>query len=298
MGTTHTKYISKNIRLNTKTAIVTGSNTGIGKVTAKEFYKRGARVVMACRNREKANQAVNDIKKSCAQEDQVGELLVADLDLTNLKSIRNCAQSLLNDEKQINILVNNAGIMMCPKSETSDGFETQFGTNHLGHFLFTLLLLPVVGRINFDDLNFERSNYSAFGAYSQSKLANILFTKELARRLEENCIYNVSTYSVHPGVISTELGRYLDKTYFMGLSKIIRLSMRPFFKSAEEGAQTIIYCAISPDAGNETGLYYYNCEAIKPSAAAESIEDAKELWEASKKLLKLDECYNPFTLQS
>ncbi|XP_031343117.1 retinol dehydrogenase 13-like [Photinus pyralis] len=151
-----------------------------------------------------------------------------------------------------------------------------------------------VGRIDFDDLNFERSKYSAFGAYSQSKLANILFAKELARQLEENGIDGVSTYSVHPGVVSTELGRHLNKTYFTGLSKAIRLLMGRFFKTAEEGAQTIVYCALSVEAGKETGLYYYNCETVKPAGAAENMEDAKKLWEESIKLVKLEN-YNPFT---
>lgn len=153
-------------RLDGKTAIITGSNTGIGKITVKDFFERGnlfmnsngiqdfafnliknitgARVVMACRNIEKATEAANEIKQLCKDKNNLGEIVVTELDLSNLTSVRNCARYLMENEKNIDLLINNAGVMMCPKTFTVDGYELQFATNHLGHFLLTLLLLPKI----------------------------------------------------------------------------------------------------------------------------------------------------------
>ncbi|KAH1023574.1 hypothetical protein HUJ04_012753 [Dendroctonus ponderosae] len=172
-------------RLDGKTAVITGCNTGIGKVTAKDFFERGARVIMACRDQQKAAAAADDIKASCQSTAKLGELVIEPLDLTSLQSVRNCANTILDKEPSIDLLVNNAGIMICPEGKTEDGFETQFGTNHLGHFLFTVLLLPKIsqsersrivtlssiaherGKIDFDDLNWEKRAYHARHAYSQ-----------------------------------------------------------------------------------------------------------------------------------
>ncbi|CAH1992423.1 unnamed protein product [Acanthoscelides obtectus] len=131
-------------RLDKKTAIVTGSNTGIGKHTAKDFFERGARVIMACRNPQLAEKAAEDIKELCKGKSNLGELVAVKLDLSSLKSVRECAKQILAKEKRIDLLINNAGVMMCPYSKTEDGFEMQMGTNHLGHFLFTMLLLPTI----------------------------------------------------------------------------------------------------------------------------------------------------------
>lgn len=173
---------------------------------------------MACRNLERAEVAVQDIKKDCEGQNNTGQLVVSELDLASFKSVRKWVGQVLETEEKIHLLVNNAGVMMCPKTITEDGNELQFQTNHLGHYLLTLLLLPRIiqsaparivnvssrghesrfvcvlfhcyrfnvtgGAINFDDLNFEKRGYSAFRAYAQSKLANILFTKELARRID------------------------------------------------------------------------------------------------------------------
>lgn len=234
------KKIAPLVRLDGKTAIVTGANTGIGKVTARDFFQRGhttdflisqskannfffligAKVILACRNVQRASDAVQDIKKECEGQNNTGQLVVSELDLSSLNSVRKWAKHILDTEESIHLLVNNAGVMMCPKTITEDGNELQFQTNHLSHFLLTLLLLPKIiqsaparivnvssvahnrmyyfkvhqreffvccvagGTIVFDDLNFQKRAYSAIGAYSQSKLANVLFTKELARRIE------------------------------------------------------------------------------------------------------------------
>ena len=207
-------------RLDGKTAIVTGANTGIGLETAVDFAQRNGRVILACRSREKGETAAELVKRRSGNNNVV----FMQLDLASLDSVRNFATSVLDKEAHIDILVNNAGVMACPYMKTADGFEMQFGVNHLGHFLLTNLLLDRLkeapsariinvsssahkrGKINFDDLNFTH-NYSAFGAYAQSKLANVLFTRSLAKRLEGT---KVIVNSLHPGVIRTELARHLS----------------------------------------------------------------------------------------
>lgn len=291
-------------RLDGKTAIVTGSNTGIGKITAREFYKIGARVILACRDVDKAEKAVNDIKSSVkpADEQPLGELVIKKLDLASLRSIKQCAKDILLSEERINILVNNAGVMMCPKSKTEDGFETQFGVNHLGHFVFTCLLLPRIissapsrivivsslahkfGSIHFDDLNLERG-YTPIIAYNQSKLANVLFSNELAERLRNK---GVNVYSLHPGVVRTELGRHLNASFLPGIRYIVKAVLYPFDKTPEQGAQTTIYCAIDENLANETGCYYSDCKKVTASAKARNMEDAKKLWDVSAQMVGLN----------
>ncbi|CAH2099628.1 unnamed protein product [Euphydryas editha] len=295
-----------------KTAIVTGCNTGIGKETVLDFYKRGAKVIMACRSTEKAEAAKNEIEQRCKDLTEKGDIVIEKCDLSSLKSVREFSKKILDTEPQINILVNNAGVMMCPKGFTEDGFETQFGTNHLAHFLLTMLLLPRIKSstparivtvsskahtrydINFDDLNYEKRQYSAAEAYSQSKLANVLFSRELANKLKENNIDGINTYSLHPGVIRTELGRHLDKVLFKGSRRMIGFVLYPFMKSPEQGAQTSIYCSVDEKCANETGLYYSDCVATNPDRKALNDEYAKKLWEKSAELVKLGD-YNPFT---
>lgn len=200
-------------------------------------------------------------------------------------------------EAQLHILVNNAGVGSCPKALTKDGFEMQFGTNHLGHFLLTNLLLDLLKNsapsrivvvsamlhkmtdIRKDDLMAEKS-YSAFEAYCHSKLANILFAKELAKKLAGT---GVTVNSCHPGVVQTELGRHDNK--FMQL--FIKPLLAPFFKTPVEGAQTQIYLALDPDLANVSGKYFSNCKEETPSKAAQSDETAAWLWQKSSDLVKL-----------
>uniref|UniRef100_A0AAR5PJE2 Uncharacterized protein n=1 Tax=Dendroctonus ponderosae TaxID=77166 RepID=A0AAR5PJE2_DENPD len=298
-------------RLDGKTAVITGFNTGIGKVTAKDFFERGARVIMACRDTQKAAAAADDIKSSCQSTAKLGELVIEPLDLTSLQSVRNCANAILSKEPSIDLLVNNAGIMTCPEGTTKDGFETQFGTNHLGHFLFTMLLLPKIiqsdrsrivtlsslahdrGTIDFDDLNFKTRPYNAGQAYSQSKLSNVLFSSELARRLKEANINNVTTYCLHPGIIRTELSRHLGSTYGFVASFLWSI-LSWAFKTPEQGAQTTIYCSVDEKCANESGLYYAECAVKTPSLAASDKEQAKRLWIESVKLVGLPKNFNPF----
>ncbi|KDR11852.1 retinol dehydrogenase 12-like isoform X1 [Zootermopsis nevadensis] len=299
---------SGTVRLDGKTAIVTGSNTGIGKFTALDFVKRGARVIMACRSVEKAEAAAEQIRGATRDLKGAGAVDVVKLDLGSLTSVRQCADQLLRAEQRVHLLVNNAGVMACPQGKTEDGFETHFGVNHLGHFLFTCLLLPRVirsaparivtvssklhenGNMNFDDLNLENS-YGPVKAYNQSKLANVLFSNELARRLEGT---GVTTYSVHPGVVRTELGRHLNDTYFRGLRSILGGMGALFFKTAEDGAQTTIYCSLDEKLTNKTGLYYSECREKAASRRARDPEAAKKLWDLSAKMAGLGN-WDPFT---
>lgn len=294
-------------RLDGKTAVITGANTGIGKVTAKDFYERGARVILACRNLEKAQEAIDEIKKQCESKENLGELALSKLDLSSLKSVRACAEELLKNEKEINILLNNAGVMMIQElTRTEDGHEMQFGTNHLGHFLFTLLLMPkliqstpvrivnvssaahfLTFSLDLDDLNFENRKYGALKAYVQSKLSNILFTTELANKLKENKIEGINVYCLHPGSINTDLTRHVEGNPFINISKL-------FFKTPEEGAQTSIYCSTHEKCANETGLYYAECKPCCSSKTSQNKELAKKLWLISLKMVGLNEDYDPF----
>ncbi|XP_063392794.1 retinol dehydrogenase 13-like [Cydia fagiglandana] len=297
-----------------KTAVITGCSSGIGKETALDFYKRGARVIMACRDLEKAAAVKAEIEEKCKHVAETGKLVLVKCDLASMKSVRECAQTILDTEQQIKILVNNAGVMMCPKSYTEDGFEMQFGTNHLAHFLLTMLLLPRIRNstparivtvssaahtrydIKFDDLNYKNRSYSPAEAYSQSKLANVLFSKELASKLKEHNIDGIHTYSLHPGVIKTELGRHLDDSLFWGARRLIGIMFMPFLKSPELGAQTTIYCSVDEKCADETGLYYSDCVVKTPARKALNEEYAKKLWEVSMDLVGLKN-YNPFTAE-
>ncbi|CAG9822519.1 unnamed protein product [Phaedon cochleariae] len=301
-------------RLDGKTAIITGANTGIGKWTAKDFFERGARVILACRNVQKGEKAVEDIKSlSADQKTNLGQLLVMPLDLSSLNSVRTFAGKFLESEERLDLLINNAGVMMCPEMRTEEGFEMQFGTNHLGHFLLTLLLLPKIcqstparivnvssvahsmtSSIDFTDLNWNKRSYSALKAYQQSKLANVLFTKELARKFNENNITGVTTYSLHPGVIRTELGRHMSKTYFSGVRWFWDNIAGHFIKTPEQGAQTQIHCAVDESCAKDTGLYYSECSVVEPSKLAKDEETASTLWSKSLELVGLEPDYNPF----
>ena len=222
-------------KLGGKTVVITGANTGIGLETAVDLAKRNARVILACRSVERGERAAVDVKKRSGNDNVV----FVQLDLASLDSVRKCAAKILEEEPRIDILINNAGVMGTPeRTLTQDGFEMHFGVNHLGHFLFTNLLLDRIkevpsarivnvssaahqgGKINFDNLNSERS-YSDWTAYGTSKLANILFTRSLAKRLEGT---GVTTNALHPGLISTELGRNFNIFVVRGILKGGQLS--------------------------------------------------------------------------
>ncbi|XP_033733806.1 retinol dehydrogenase 12-like [Pecten maximus] len=282
-------------RLDGKTVIITGCNTGIGLETAKELSARGARVIMACRDLDRATKASEVVQKFSGNND----ISIQSLDLASLDSVRKFAERINKNEEKIDILINNAGVMLCPKWQSEDGYEMQFAVNHLGHFLLTNLLLDKVkksapariinvsstahyrGKINFDDINGD-NNYSSMAAYSQSKLANVLFTKELDRRLQGT---GVTTYTLHPGVINTELVRHVEAWISPLLFKVIFRPLQIFLKTPVQGAQTTLHCALDERLDNVSGKYFSDCVEKQPSKAALNVDDAKRLWELSEEMV-------------
>lgn len=298
-------------RLDGRTVIVTGANCGIGKETARDLYARGARVIMACRDITKAKEAMDDITENFTRGDASdrkgapGELQVCHLDLSSLKSIKDCAQHLLGTQPVIHILINNAAVFMHPYKKTEDGFEMHFQVNLLGLFYFTLLLLPKIresgpgcrivnvsslayrgGTIHIDDLNGEQS-YSPLGAYCNSKLGLNLITVELHNRLRAAGIQNINTYCLHPGVVNTELTRYLDESMFKGIVSVIKFFSPMVTRTSKQGAQTSLYCAVDEKTANESGLYYDNCKTVGLSSKASDTEVAEKLWKRLCEFLRL-----------
>ncbi|XP_061570021.1 retinol dehydrogenase 12, like [Cololabis saira] len=283
---------SSDARLDGKTVVITGANTGIGKEAAMDLAKRGARIIIACRDMEKAEVALKEIIDSSLSDNVV----CMKLDLADTKSIREFAEAIIKNEPKLNILINNAGVMVCPFGKTADGFEMQIGVNHMGHFLLTSLLLDLIkrsapariinvssmahawGSINLEDINSEKS-YNKSKAYAQSKLANVLFTRSLAKRLEGS---DVTTYSLHPGVVQTDLWRHLSlfEQFFMKIAS-------PFTKNSVQGAQTTIYCAVEPSLEKESGGYYSDCALSNCSAAGKDDDLAQKLWELSCRMLSI-----------
>ncbi|XP_023186060.1 retinol dehydrogenase 13-like isoform X1 [Xiphophorus maculatus] len=289
------------VRLDGKTVLVTGANTGIGKETCRDLAGRGARVVMACRDLSRAERAADEIRQFTGN----GNVVIRHLDLASVYSVSQFAKDFLDSEDRLDILVNNAGVMMCPKWITEDGFETQIAVNHLGHFLLTNLLLPLLksttpsrvisvssiahrgGQINFDDLFFSRRPYNALESYRQSKLANVLFTRELARRLRGS---GVSAFCLHPGVIRTELGRHVEG-WFPLLGALLRLPALLLMKTPWEGSQTTVFCAVTPGLEELSGRYFSDCAEKEAAPEGQDDEAGRRLWEESARLVGLkDTC--------
>ncbi|KAI5621551.1 retinol dehydrogenase 13, partial [Silurus asotus] len=287
------------VRLDGRTVVITGANTGIGKETAQDMAKRGARVVMACRDLSRAEKAAEEIRCSTGN----GNVVVRHLDLASFFSVRQFAQEYIATEERLDILINNAGVMMCPHSLTVDGHETQFAVNHLGHFLLTVLLLDMLktsapsrvvnvssiahkgGKIHFNDLNFSKTPYDSLVSYRQSKLANILFTRELARRTKGS---GVTSYALHPGVIHTELGRYVQMRHPV-LSILLLIPSVLLMKSPKQGAQTSIYCAVTEGLENYSGCYFSDCQLKEPALEAKDDLASVRLWDVSSQIVGYEE---------
>ncbi len=274
-----------------KVCVVTGASAGIGRVTALELARQGAHVVLVCRNREKGESAIAEIKAKTGSEKT--ELLLCDM--SSQKDIRRAARDFLAKHDRLDVLVNNAGAINDTYEKTVDGLELTFATNHLGYFLFTKLLLDCIkksvparivnvaseahkaGKVQWDDLQYQKG-FSTMGTYSQSKLANILFTTELARRLEGT---GVTVNCVHPGVVASGFAQNNK-----GIFKIFYSLAKPFLVTNEKGADTQIYLASSPEVDGVTGKYYVRRKPRTPTRAAQSTEDAKRLWDVSEELVK------------
>ncbi|XP_005912122.1 retinol dehydrogenase 11 [Haplochromis burtoni] len=281
---------SSDTRLDGKTAIVTGGNAGIGKETVKDLASRGARVILACRDMAKGEQAACDVMR----EVKGAKVVTRQLDLADTKSICQFAENIYNTEKALHYLINNAGVAVCPFARTVDGIEMQFGVNHLGHFFLTFLLLDLLkhsapsrvinlssaahifGKIHFDDLKGEK-DYHHFRAYAQSKLANVLFTRELAKRTE---VLGITAYSVDPGFVNTDILRYIRRP----LLDIVK-NFGFLIRTPAEGAYTTIYCTVTPENQLVTGGYYSNCSRAESSNAGQDDGTALKLWAVSCHLL-------------
>ncbi|XP_054857502.1 dehydrogenase/reductase SDR family member 13-like [Eublepharis macularius] len=278
-----------------KTVLLTGGNTGIGKATAMDLARRGARVILACRNKERGETAVYDIRRESGNN----EVLFMSLDLANLSSVRSFADAFLRSEPRLDILINNAGVEYGGTS--AEGFNLAFQVNHLSHFLLTHLLLDRlkhcapsrvvvlasrahrVGKIDFQNIHRPvDGQLKSFQAYCNSKLANILYTRELANRLEGT---NITCYAVHPGVVNTELFRHFP----IWLRPVMDAFSWVFLRDPVDGAQTSIYCATQEGIERFSGHYFANCKLLEPYPNARDDAVAKKLWEFSERMLGLTE---------
>jgi NAD(P)-dependent dehydrogenase (short-subunit alcohol dehydrogenase family) len=278
--------------LHGKVCLVTGSSSGIGKATASGLAALGATVVLACRDSGRGEAARQEIIRESNNQD----LSVGLVDLARLDSVRSFADDFRQKFSRLDVLVNNAGIYASKRVVTADGFEATFAINHLAHFLLTNLLLELMkasapsrivnvsseaqsrGHINFNDLHGERK-YSGWTSYPQSKLANVLFTYELARLLEGT---GVTVNCVHPGSVRTNFGR--NNGGFMGLT--VRV-FAPLMLSPEQGAKTVVWLASSPEVEHSTGKYFAKQAEMKSSKESYDLEVAKHLWEVSRELTGL-----------
>ncbi|MDG5775760.1 oxidoreductase [Haloarculaceae archaeon H-GB2-1] len=287
------------------TVVVTGANSGIGFEATREFARHGATVVMACRSVERGERA----RTTLLEDDPAGSLTVVELDLADLDSVRSFAESVRDSADGLDVLCNNAGVMAIPRRETADGFEMQFGVNHLGHFELTGRLLDLLrdspgesrvvttssethrgGAIDFEDLQHERS-YSRWGAYAQSKLANLLFAYELQRRLDAAAASVVST-AVHPGYADTSLQRRGPEMEGSTLRlQAMRLANAVFAQSAAKGALPILYAATAQalDGGEYVGpggLFGMRGlpEVGESSSRSRDRDLARRLWTVSEDL--------------
>jgi NAD(P)-dependent dehydrogenase (short-subunit alcohol dehydrogenase family) len=283
-----------------RTAVITGANTGLGYETAAALAAKGAHVVLAVRNLDKGREARHRITAATPG----ASVALQELDLTSLASVRTAADELRDANDTIDLLINNAGVMFTPKSTTKDGFELQFGTNHLGHFAFTGLLLDrvlaapgsrvvtvsstghrLIEAIRFDDLQWEQG-YNRFRAYGQSKLANLLFTYELQRRLADT---KTIAAAAHPGGSNTELMRNLPR-----LVQPLTALARPLFQGADMGALPTLRAATDP---NVLGGQYFGPDGfaeqrgyatlVSSNAASHDVEAARRLWTVSEELTKV-----------
>jgi len=279
--------------LQDKTILVTGATSGIGQITAQELAKQGAYVVLLARDADKAEQARRDIV-AAAGHDRVGVLLA---DLSDLDQVRKAADHFKATYPQLDVLVNNAGMLPVKERKTSaQGYELGVAVNHLAPFLLTNLLLPLLqqspaarivnvaseayhfAKPNLADFQSEHG-FSAMRVYSNTKLYNIMFTQELARRLRAHDINNVATYALHPGAVASSFGG--DSTGLMGVAMLVA---RPFMISPEQGAQTSIFLAADPAVANVSGGYYDKKQTKAVKHSFNTPENAKRLWAISEQL--------------
>jgi NAD(P)-dependent dehydrogenase (short-subunit alcohol dehydrogenase family) len=276
-----------------KLALVTGGNSGMGKATVAALADKGFSVIMLCRSLGRGEVALKELMTSPKRD-----IKLMQCDLGNMEDIRRFTDQFKEEYTKLDVLVNNAGVISLDRRETYDGLEEQFGVNHIGHFLLTLRLLDrmrqgsriiivssgahKVGKIELDNYNLKQG-FHVIRAYGQSKLANILFARELAQRIKSR---GITVNCCHPGAVATSMG--IDR--ITGFGKSLTGLLKPFFLTPEEGARTAIYLATNPEGGKVTGKYFYRCQITKTSKLAKNRTLAKQLFELSEKITgeKLD----------
>jgi NAD(P)-dependent dehydrogenase (short-subunit alcohol dehydrogenase family) len=281
--------------LERKTCLVTGATSGIGQEIALGLWGMGANVVLVGRNRAKCESTLQQIKSSTNPAKAGNGISYLVGDLSSQASIRQLAKDYLSSHERLDVLVNNAGVFVANRTTTIDGIELTFAVNHLAPFLLTNLLLDRIrasspsriittssvahmgAQIDFDDIQFNRRSYSGIGAYGQSKLANILFTKELARRLEGT---DVTANCFHPGAVRTNLVKENSPWYYRLVWKLAG----SFFLSPAKGADSAIYLASSADVKGVTGKYFAKRRQVQNGPQANNQEGARRLWSISEKL--------------
>jgi len=272
-----------------KIVLITGANSGIGKSTAFALAEKKATIIMACRNEEKCREVMEEIKANTANPN----VDFLKIDLASFESIRKASLIFNKKYDRLDVLINNAGGIFNPREETKNGFESSFGVNHLAPFLLTNLLLGSLkqstsariintssglhyrGKIDFQDLQSEKK-YSAIQAYANAKLATVLFTYELARKLKET---NITVNCLHPGVVQTRFGRNVKMPWYL---RPIALFVTNFFLSPEKGAKTSIFLASSPKIKAVTGKFFEKCEIKKSEESSYDKDLAEQLWKMSE----------------
>lgn len=280
-ATSTTSEVIQGISLVGRSAVITGASSGLGVETARTLANAGAKVLLLARDKEKVEGVAQQLRDDCPG----ASISTATMDLADLDSVRSAAQKIIKDMPSIDLLINNAGVMACPLGRTAQGFEMQFGTNHMGHFLLSSLLAPSLiaassaGRsarviclssaghrrsdVDFDDPNYERRDYEKWAAYGQSKTANALFALGLDNKLGK---LGVRAFAVHPGVIMTELSRHMVEDDYALLNSSLPEGESFTFKSVEQGAATSIWAATAPYLEYMGGIYLEDCQ-IADSAA-------------------------------
>ncbi len=280
------------MKMQGRQVVITGATSGVGRATAMALARMGAHIIAVGRNAEKGRQLLDEL--SAATSGIQSSFVKADLG--NLDEVRAAASEIDGRTDRVDVLINNAGVINARRKVTPQGFEEVFAVNHLAHFLLTGLLLPrleasgsarvvtvasdahKVGRLDFDDLQSER-RYSTFGVYAKSKLANILFSAELARRLGQRPI---TSNAVHPGFVGSGFA-----TNNGGFARLVMQLVKPFALTPEKGAQTSVYLASSDDVAGVSGRYFYRRRPIEPARRARDDDAARRLWEVSEQLTGL-----------
>ena len=301
--TTTTEEVLDGIDLTGRIALVTGGSSGLGKETSRALAAHGAQVILTARDLPKGEGVASAIRTSTGN----ATVSVEELELGSLASIRAFAARVLAKHPRLDLLINNAGVMACPQGKTSDGFELQFGSNHVGHFLMTCLLVPALRRgtaarvvslssrghhmspVVFEDISFEHRPYDKWLSYGQAKTANVLFAIGLEKRLGASGIH---ANAVHPGAIVTELGRHLQPEDIQVLQARAK-GMQ--FKSVEQGAATSVYTATAPELAGRGGLYLEDCHVAAVNDAPDALDgvksyatdaaNAERLWTLSEQLV-------------